>query len=375
MVAPSAPALAAHGQPSDEQHVASPAPVTCANCGAEVLDRYCGHCGQRRGHAVHSLAHFAAEATEDLTHADSRLWRTLLALLFRPGFLTTEFLADRRAHYLPPVRLYLVLSVVFFLVASSFSSGTHVIIFAPSGALPRVETKHEPLAQLLRESMQEAQRSAATSSATPSTAAPPAAASAAPSTASSPALSSVPRPAASSSSATADPTQQAAQVCAELEDSGTGMFERWFPGRWQRVCPRMLADNGANVSEALFHNLPRALFVFMPLIALVMKLLYRHPPRYYVEHLLFLLHNHAFVFLTFTAYLLLVGLTPLSHVSPGLFLALSGYSAWYLYRGMRRVYGQSRTRTACKFVVLAVCYAVSGGLTLALTTLYSVLTL
>src|SRR6516164_3976428 len=91
----------------------------CDNCGAAVAGRYCAACGQRREAPVHSLWHFSQVAAEDLTHADSRLWRTLGALLFRPGFLTREFLDGRRARYLPPVRLYLVLSVVFFLYAST----------------------------------------------------------------------------------------------------------------------------------------------------------------------------------------------------------------------------------------------------------------
>ena len=47
----------------------------------------------------------------------------------------------------------------------------------------------------------------------------------------------------------------------------------------------------------MVHNIPRAMFVFLPLLALSMKPLYWRPKRYYVEHLLFLIHNHAFVFL------------------------------------------------------------------------------
>jgi hypothetical protein len=94
-------------------------PVTapqCDNCGAPVAGKYCSRCGQRLEHKIHSVLHFVREATEDLTHADSRLWSTILALLFKPGFLTREFLSGRRVRYLPPLRLYLVLSVLFFLV-------------------------------------------------------------------------------------------------------------------------------------------------------------------------------------------------------------------------------------------------------------------
>jgi len=60
------------------------AAVRCENCGAPVPGKYCGTCGQRLEAPVHSLWHFTRLATEDLTHADSRLWHTLGTLLFRP---------------------------------------------------------------------------------------------------------------------------------------------------------------------------------------------------------------------------------------------------------------------------------------------------
>src|SRR5687768_18420722 len=68
------------------------------------------------------MAHFAGEAFESITHADSRLWRTLGFLLAKPGRLTREFFDGRRAAYLPPFRLYLVISVAFFLLGPSESS-------------------------------------------------------------------------------------------------------------------------------------------------------------------------------------------------------------------------------------------------------------
>ena len=103
----------------------------CENCGNAVTQRYCGACGQRLEAPVHSLWHFSRIATEDLTHADSRVWRTLWALLFKPGYLTSEFLAGHRARYLPPVRLYLVISVAFFLVASAVNPRLAVVQFDP----------------------------------------------------------------------------------------------------------------------------------------------------------------------------------------------------------------------------------------------------
>src|SRR5271165_7391704 len=95
----------------------------CLNCGAELTGRYCANCSQAADVHVPSTRELIHEALEGMTHSDSRLWRTLHLLWFKPGKLTQEFVAGRRAAYLPPFRLYLVLSILFFLVASM--SNTH----------------------------------------------------------------------------------------------------------------------------------------------------------------------------------------------------------------------------------------------------------
>ena len=102
------------------------APRACANCGTVLHGRYCSVCGQQADTAAHSVGHFLWEAVEALTHADSRVRSTLPPLLRRPGFLTREFFAGRRARYVQPLRLYLIVSVVFFLLSSLLHSAPHV---------------------------------------------------------------------------------------------------------------------------------------------------------------------------------------------------------------------------------------------------------
>ena len=100
---------------SAAQPLTGPPPLWCA---PTAMRRWaaiiCAACGQRNEPHLHTVAHFAAEAFESISHADSRLWSTLWYLLARPGFLTREFFKGRRVRYLPPFRLYLVISVVFF---------------------------------------------------------------------------------------------------------------------------------------------------------------------------------------------------------------------------------------------------------------------
>src|ERR1700690_3005339 len=94
----------------------------CDNCLAPLTGAYCSACGQRVLHHGLSLREFLGDAAEVIPHADSRFWRTFGPLLVRPGFLTQQYIKGRRASYLPPFRLYLVLSVVFFLLIPLTSS-------------------------------------------------------------------------------------------------------------------------------------------------------------------------------------------------------------------------------------------------------------
>jgi hypothetical protein len=108
---------------------ASAGSVDCANCGARLADRYCGRCGQD-SHVSLTLSHFLHEFVEGLFHVDSKFWRTLRTLLTRPGQLTQEYLDGRRLKYSPPFRGYLVISIVYFVLASIFSPPTTWVVGA-----------------------------------------------------------------------------------------------------------------------------------------------------------------------------------------------------------------------------------------------------
>ncbi|MEJ2533779.1 MAG: DUF3667 domain-containing protein, partial [Halioglobus sp.] len=90
----------------------------CLNCDAILTGEYCHQCGQRAGRRELTFSGLLAEFADELFTWDSRLWRTLVPLLFRPGFLSAEFMAGRRARYVPPLRLYLIISFLLFLVLS-----------------------------------------------------------------------------------------------------------------------------------------------------------------------------------------------------------------------------------------------------------------
>jgi hypothetical protein len=92
--------------------------TNCLNCGALLHGTFCAACGQRVVPPNPTVRELAGDAWHELSGYDGRIMRTIRGLA-RPGFLTREYLEGRRAHYLPPLRVYLILSVMFFVVAAS----------------------------------------------------------------------------------------------------------------------------------------------------------------------------------------------------------------------------------------------------------------
>jgi hypothetical protein len=94
--------------------MAESTPAPCANCGAPPTGAYCAKCGQKPARRDPTFGEFLRDTTHELTDWDGKLPATLRALFFRPGLLTEDFLAGRRARWLPPLRVYLICSLVFF---------------------------------------------------------------------------------------------------------------------------------------------------------------------------------------------------------------------------------------------------------------------
>jgi hypothetical protein len=307
-----------------------PRPLTlvCANCHGELSGEYCAACGQRHEPHIHTVAHFAGEAFESISHADSRLWRTLWYLLSRPGYLTREFFAGRRVAYLPPFRLYLVISVLFFLVAG-VPKDAEIIRIEPEGKPAAVEG-----------------------------------------------ASGEKKPAVDFQIDTPDVPAEAKGVsegvrdfCDQFKDQATSDNEA--RNNLRDRCRAIATDGGRELAASIVHNVPRAMFIFLPILAFVMKLMYWRPKRYYVEHLLFLVHNHAFVFLLIIP-LVLIGRIPVvgNYVGWLIFAAIV-YMIWYIYRGMRNYYAQGRALTLTKYFTLGFSYLITTFVMFLLVAIYS----
>jgi hypothetical protein len=242
-----------------------------------------------------------------MTHVDSRLWRTLLSLIARPGFLTQEYISGRQVRYLPPVQLYLVLSVAFFLLARGLGSDSIVVLDKQDVGNPEL---------------------------------------------SGPA--------------------RAESFCSQFNYGGP--FAKQVLPKLIAGCQTSVLDGGKALRHAFLKNLPRALFLLLPVFALVMMLMYWRPRHYYVEHLLLLIHNHSAAFMVLAVIMLVSAIPGLVKMEGFLIVTAAVYFCWYLYRSLRLVFGQGRMRTLAKFTILGLVYLVVAGIVIGTTALISVAT-
>jgi hypothetical protein len=341
---PSQPLQASQSlQPSPPGEVARTAeikPARCKNCGAVLLGRFCANCSQAADVHVPSTMELMHELLEGLTHSDSRLWRTLLLLWFKPGKLTQEFVAGRRVAYLPPFRLYLILSIIFFLIASFMHTTGEVIRFddgtttftAPGAPAPRARTS------------------------APRTAAPAA----------------TPAP-----SSTGAATSRATN-CEDVNFITFARHPEWNQ-RIKHACAEIVRDNGENLLHVAIGTMSKAMFIFLPLVAFLHMLLYWRPRYRYAEHLLFFIHLHAFYF---SVAIVMISAINVAHAWPRLTGAadvVETVLGWcmpvYTVIAMRRVFQRSWAGTVFKAVLLFFIYSIVFILTLVGVVVYAILQL
>lgn len=330
---------------------------TCSNCETLLTGQYCTECGQRAGSRMISLWELIREASEFLTTIDSRLWRTLGLLLFRPGRLTRDYLLGRRARYIPPLRLFIAFSLLFFfLLAIGTRLGLQDGTLVADGDGVNIQI-----------GVDEPESADETEPTTNETSLPE------------PAPDTMEEPvgvAAGDATLAGTETETEEDPCEHLEfqlGTDTEWLRAWLTEeRLKATCRKVVVDHGASYAQALLENIPLMMFFFLPVMALVMKLSYPLSGRYYVEHLLFLVHFHAFFYFILTLNLLaewsFEGTTLPDWPAPILATATLIYVPVYLFKSMRLVYGQSRMATLGKYALLGISYFV-GLMTMFVITL------
>lgn len=292
--------------------------MTCLNCRHVVEKRFCPNCGQENSDSRKTFHHLFVHFFEDLTHYENAFWKTIRNLMFKPGSLTQAYLSGRRLSYLAPVRLYIFISFVTFLLLGILPSGAQdedqdVVTFN-TGKKEHFEIKRNTRdAKAFQDSLKQAKLD--------------------------------------NGLQIGDYTSlrqfDSAQAKLPEKDRATGL-SRWF----QR---KLAKTNGSYTQEefrekfieAIVHNIPKALFLYMPFFAFFLWLFHDKKRWYYFDAGIFTLHYFSFMLLTFSVFLLLNALADATSDfladQMGLFSFLM--MAWwffYFFRSHSRFYGEPK---------------------------------
>jgi hypothetical protein len=92
----------------------------CLNCGQTVEEKFCPNCGQENTESKKPFHYLFTHFIEDFTHYDGQFWGTIKNLLFKPGKLTNIYLEGKRQQFVPPVKLYIFISFLTFFLFAMF---------------------------------------------------------------------------------------------------------------------------------------------------------------------------------------------------------------------------------------------------------------
>lgn len=284
----------------------------CLNCGASLAGPFCSTCGQRDVPPYPSVRDLVVDAFWELSGWDGRFMSTVRELFRHPGKLTREFLEGRRARYLSPLRLYLMASLVYFLVAAVAPNPTSTSPLTVNVGGVRV-------------------------SGTTST------------------------PERVAAAATAAATSQQAPTGAKYEQALRDIAKA--PAVFRPFLRRLMVDP-AGFKRGLVETMPRALFALVPVFAAIVALFYRG--RKYPEHLYFAIHFHSFVFLALLVPLL-ARFTRVPMIASVLGFAVLIWILTYASMSFRRLYGGSMAGTIAKEIGIGVLYLFASFIALLVT--------
>ncbi len=299
----------------DRLRLPEPRSESCLNCATALTGPFCSACGQRDIPPYPNVRELVTDAFWELSGWDGRFTKTVRVLVTQPGALTREFLEGRRARYLSPLRLYLMASLLYFLIAP-FSNAVGRASGVDFPGIKITTTRTGDSLAVGAPRVSRAQRVTQTAE-------------------------------------NAVENQQA--VSPAQRDSMLKEIAR-APAPLRPLLRRSMFDP-TGFKRGIFEAMPRVLFVLVPVFAAIVALFYHR--RKYPEHLYFAIHLHAFIFVALS----LSALAKLTHVgvlmSVVKFIVIVSIPV-YATIAFRRLYGGSMTATVAKGVGVVILNSIAG---------------
>ncbi len=318
----------------------------CLNCNSELSEKakFCPNCGQKVESPIIRFKDFIKDAFEDYFSIDSKIFKSLVPLLFKPGFLTIEYIKGKRNSYIPPFRMFLIVSVLYFLLISLMEEKDdfkHIKENQTKKTAETIiknsnnETKTEQDIRLKINGFGDAKMASVMNNL-------------------------------NDSSAQAYISQHGLKAYADSVFADENFFYRFI----SRKFFAMYLTDGKNFDGLIFNTVQKLVFIMAPIMAFVLFLIYFKKNIFYIQHLIFAFHVHSFIFLMFIfdeILTLLLG----DWGSNITFLLI----LLYLLIAIKKVYKQKWLRSTFNFILLFLGYILLGVPILAILTLISAILL
>ncbi|MEL1254006.1 DUF3667 domain-containing protein [Flavobacterium sp. DGU38] len=288
---------------------------TCLNCRHVVEQKFCPNCGQENSDSRKTFHHLFVHFFEDLTHYENAFWKTIRNLLFKPATLTKEYLSGKRLSYLAPVRLYIFISFITFLLIAMLpvkvnenNKSEKEINKEIAKATQELNIKKEDNKYFHFSNMKKI-----------------------------------------------DSIQKHGK-----EEDKLNATSYWFAEKAIHISEKYTKKEiFVKFTESFFHNLPKILFIIMPFFAFFLWLFHNKKKWYYFDHGIFTLHYFSFLLLIFLVMFIIdrvVGLfgkdSPLNIISTITSIVGTIWMCYYFYPAHHRFYGESRIVSFVKSVLL-----------------------
>lgn len=363
----------------------------CLNCGTEVKGRFCHICGQENIEPRETVWGLITHFFHDITHFDGKFFTTGKLLITKPGYLSKEYILGRRARHLHPIRMYVFTSALFFILFFSFFYSVKDLGFYDTDAKERANrpNRSKKSTDALKPSVPVAKDTVQKDTSTGTYRFQPKVSDTSAAKPKPVERQELPDTPVKKKAVLPDSTAQKGgdeksketrdnfnllldvdefKTVAEYDSAQQklkpadrdGFFTRAIKHKEIEIDARVQKEGMTAVmrqwTDKFIHSFPQILFFSLPLVALILQLLYirRRKQFYYVNHGIFLIHIYIYSFINLILFFCVdkfedaTGWGWLFWVK----LVLVLHAFWYVYKAMRKFYGQGRFKTIVKFLLL-----------------------
>lgn len=309
----------------DDPSIPATVSDVCLNCGHTLQGNYCGSCGQEAKELRRPFFRLGSETIQSLFELDGRTFRTLFRLITKPALLSCEYFSGRRASYTPPLRLFLVISVSFFLLVSLYTSIQSLEeVLRGDTAVSTAEPTDEIIATESRRNLR---------------------------------------------------VNREKTSLENIQDVVSGINLPFFSEQTnENLRVAMIAQAEANLNSLMtdpgefganyLEYITLFMLLMIPLLALIQKVVYLGSGKYYIEHLVLALHNHAFLILAIFVNSVFEIIQERQLIFVSTFFSYAGTAViiwiWlYLFLSLKNYFQQGYGITLLKFLTTTILYSIT----------------